>query len=492
MGSAASPYLSPLQIATELTSPTQRWYLSLFGDSRTAFKQNLFIENAPEVAWVGAMYFTNTLSPAHATVEIIAQAGNTPQSSSYADPVDWTWGGVVAEYTGVSVTSVNYLGRRMTAPNASLTFSSALCPTLWTALLGTETHLRGWVYGVAGHADVSPDVRLWARTDGTAYNAANPVSDPLDIETLADGEYAELTATLPDGWAAASGTIYHHYMGDPAGGATTLGELVALSPIVIELASGNGVVLLDYSIGGEKLFEHYLDPSVFPPQALSGWIARVGEKHVAWIAIGTNGGDADPEFVAHMKSWISTIRSALGSDTPIVITTEYDASADAGEKQYVAGLYQVERDVGGVLLLDTRAALPAYAEGVALGYYGDITHYNVATGVPVFGATIGDLIAEVVANGANHQGYLGTDLTTDPLQVGVEFELSGVGTVGSAVVVTVNGEAWGSTTCGSDGSWSITNTPTVAMRGAGTDIDVVVTFGPTRMTTRPTTIAAAA
>lgn len=496
MRSAASPYMSPLQIATELTSPTQLWFVEVCGDSRLANKEydGLLQENLDSWIWVGNWVNNGPLDGVSHDSAGVIYNDDAPQTCIYVGEVDWQYRGVIAEMTGAAVSSLNALLRRI--DSGSDTFlSSTNVPTIWARLHGNPTIFRGWAYGVTGGVQTSPDLCLWARANGgTSVDANNPAGDA--ISAPASGEYTEATLTMPEGWNSSTGNCNVFWLLTPKGTATTLGELASVSSVIYHPADGTpGLVLINFSVGGSVLTTHFLDRDVFYPAYVETWLPMVAPagQHILWIDMGTNGGNGDTEFAAHIIELIEYWRAYLGAQTPVVITTAYDDSTDAGEMLYVSRIYDAVRQLGGrgVLLLDTRAAMKAYAEGVVAGYYADNTHYN-DTGVAALMSMVSAMTTEVVANGANHQGYIGTDLTTDPMQVGVEFELSGIGTVGSSAVVTVNGEAWGSTTCGSDGSWSVTNTPTVAMRGAGTDVDVVVTFGPTRATTRPTTIAAAA
>jgi hypothetical protein len=353
--------------------------------------------------------------------------------------------------------------------------------------------VRGWAYGVDGGVTSSPDLQLWCRLNGgTSVDEDNPAGDAISAPSV--GEYAEATLTLPEGWTSSTGNANTAWLLTPKGASTTADELASVSSVIYHPADDTpGLVLINFSAGGAVLTTHFLDRDVFYPAYVETWLPMVAPagQHILWIDIGTNGGNGDAEFAAHIIELIEYWRAHLGPQTPVVITTAYDNSTDAGGKLYVERIFAAVRATPGVLLLDTRSAMPAFAEMDAAGWIPDGIHLN-DTGVAELMGRISAMTTEVVTNGANHQGYIGTDLTTDPMQVGVEFELSGVGTVGSPVVVTVNDKTWGSTTCASDGTWSITNTPTVAMRIAGVDVDVVATFGPTRTTIRPTTIAAAA
>lgn len=484
----AGPNLHPtqLEIAQNALNPSEKTYVISLTDSRWTGMSEPTMTMA-DVAWVGMQFGGFAYSaPASHTVEQSAQtAGSAPTNSLAAEAPDWfDRGNYVAEFTGTNVPTAD-LNERMV--NSS-TFSLANVPDLWGKLLGEETRLRGWLYAINDKVTSSPGIGLWWRADNvTAYGANSPGSGYYDYASLGADQYAEVELIRSAGWASSNNVVALHWCAE-GGAATTLGELAAMSQFIVE-STDVGLVFLQWGQGGAHLDTHFLSSTAFPPELLSTYAPLIGEKRVFHVDLGTNGGDADGDFLAHMKQLIALCRVGTAANAAVWITTAYDASTDAGEKPYVKLLYQLQREVPGVIVLDTRAALPAYDEGVAAGYYGDITHYN-ATGEAVLASAVNDLFVEVESNGAYHSGYLGTDLTTDPMQVGVEFELSGIGSPGSAVVVTVNGEAWGSTTCASNGAWSITNTPTVAMRGAGADVNVVVTFGPTRATTRPTTIAA--
>jgi hypothetical protein len=418
-------------------------------------------------------------------------SNDVPSNTLLTDAPTW-FGGLASfacQFTGTATpntTAANTL--RMEAPIGGFEFYQSNMSDLWTNITGQTVRMRGIAYA-PGETLATTPVRLFANIDGSGsfVSGNNFLDDFTTYSSLSEGDFLDASVELTGvDWSTRT-TPAFFWCAKP-NEATVSGEkFTAIGPWIER--DGAGVIYHNFSKGGTTLADggHWIRTDIIPASFYTGLLPALAGAEGECILFVTAGIGTDAsQFAANLDTIITRFRAGTPNGT-VVLGTAYAWSTSTSDQQ--SHFYDYVRTRSGILLLDTHAFLPAYDEGVALGYYSDLVHYN-ATGVTAYVAAIGDIVALIAANG-DHSGYLGTDLTTDPMQVGVSFELSGVGTVGSSVVVTVNGEAWGSTTCAADGTWSITNTPTAAMRGAGTDVNTVATFGASFVTTRPSTIAAA-
>jgi hypothetical protein len=107
---------------------------------------------------------------------------------------------------------------------------------------------------------------------------------------------------------------------------------------------------------------------------------------------------------AQMQAIVSRFRTGVGTYAPVVVQTGYPSSTSGIDRRWYDWLPQSIASMRGVSLINTHDALPAYADGVAAGYYDaravpeepyqtDGVHYGPTIGVPAFAAAIGDLLA---------------------------------------------------------------------------------------------------
>jgi hypothetical protein len=495
LGKGVSPaWPSAQQIAQEQGNPPRQIIDLRICDSRDIARKSLRMADAALAAtafvdFAGAsthpgLVFSNT----NFDVENITVAQNVSQTSTKASPVDWDCLGSVGEFLGTTLPA-DEKSCRLTQP----ALSKANYPTFFAQLEGKACRARGIVYGVPGKVQSAPGLALWIRTDNDfTPGTESPISEYLDYGSLEEGSYAEISVALVEGWSQSSANVSLNWVAEPE--ATSVnGELIALPPVIFERA-GAGVVIYNPSVGGTKLYEHWLNTDV-PAAFWSEVLPRiVGNRllHLT-IDIGTNGGGEDENFGAHMIELIGLVRAAVPT-ARIVIRTAYSGNADppAGQKSYCNAIYdEVLPVIPSTLFVDTRGLLKRGREATAAGELGDGVHRTDPVGLSEQGRVI-DAATEAIATHGQHACNFATDFETNPLRVGKYVEITGrCWPANERVEVRINGVTAG-TAVGVDRTWTIGVTPTEAMRGDGNSVDVIAMPGGVAAlaTTRPTVISA--
>lgn len=452
------------------------------GDSRAILQIAwTMADNAPDLNYVGWNVSTSQLDQpgVHDTVTTLMTA-NVGQTNSLIQPT-WDLLGTVTKFLGGNTLSYAN-GCRLTQP-ANITLADH--PNLWARIVGSEVGIRVWAFGCAGTVSVSPDVRVWHRTGAdSSVIPSSPAGEYLDVSEIADGEYVEFSLTVPAGWSSSTGKSNVEVL-EQLSAPTSADELLAVTQPQYELTRP-GLSLLNCTVGGESLALHWCSSVVVPDAWFQEMIPRRanGRQVIARIDIGTNGGDADVNFIANMHALVARVRNVL-PDAIVGIFTAYDNSVDTSSKTYVGKLYDAFNagEFANAFFIDSRAGLDTYPVANAAGYMADGTHRNAA-GHADQGAHLNTWITQMRAGG-NYACRITTSLVANPYTHGVAGTIAGNCYPPTATIQILNnsGDVI-ATTAGVNGTWSTS----ITLPSAGSqNVSARCPNGFT--TTRPTTVA---
>lgn len=165
---------------------------------------------------------------------------------------------------------------------------------------------------------------------------------------------------------------------------------------------GEGICHVCASVGGSTI-ERWLSSTLFSTAHMQLWSAMAAEMDATLIYdidIGTNwvAGTTAAQWIDQM----GTLAERLRAGSPgclIMLGDDYPSSNSAGGVVPTYAVPDVTRAAASAMdaaLFSTWHDLPSYEEGVALGYYGDVTHYNF-TGKRAFAAAKGAKILAAAA-----------------------------------------------------------------------------------------------
>jgi hypothetical protein len=252
-------------------------------------------------------------------------------------------------------------------------FTQANLPYLWPNMIGKTATFNSIIYRNPSGINAA-DVRLQFR--GTALEDAQYFESAGFAAMANPSDFVKQSLTIPNTYDWATYNAPGVALMIQRGQTTVNNEILIATMPWIE--TEDGLILHTWSQSGRSVGE-LVDNTLIDPAIWSTVVPLYGTERILWIDIGTNNPDAHSvaEHKAHLTTLINNFRAGTASGH-VLITTDYRASTDAvGANTYYADASeQIAAETPGVLCLNTQRRLPEYADGVALGYYGDTIHYN--------------------------------------------------------------------------------------------------------------------
>lgn len=386
-------YLSPQQIARELTAPTKQWGLFHLGDSRAVSEYEYLLFSCPELLLTGTMLPMQNLDEAGASNTELALASPDNVTPTLSPLLG---GGAPANYLPNNWVETEFLGgafnaggntlQRITSVSATY-FAQAKLPLLWSRFLGHATRLRGIYYRHAAAPTTLPGLRLVAR-GGATYGDPNCHEGPYVYDFSGSGldvSECEVPSTFP--WDTI--TSFDLNWSAPPGAAGVAGEKIVYNPLIMQ-RDGPGLIYVNHAVGGCNA-TRFLNEDIYPAEFFGTFYPLVATDRMLWLSLGSNGPPTLEAQVTAMTSVIARFR-AYAPRGPVILDTRYESSTSGSNPVWRQAAYAVQAQTPGSKLFDTLVAMGAYADMFAAGWIVDGVHL-VAAGRHVFAERLGDLIA---------------------------------------------------------------------------------------------------
>jgi hypothetical protein len=303
-------------------------------------------------------------------------------------------------YDGAAHDGANVAARR----GSSGYLANAYFPLMWSRLAGYGATLRySWWCHAAG-VDVASDgprpifynsQKAGATTFGPPNYAAASVNN-----TTGSG-YGSIEFSIPatEAW---NGTAFEPNWSHELGAVIPAGQILASDGPVFAIERP-GTVIVNWSQGG-SFITRWTKTTIFADSVFDTLVNMKGPNPVLLLECAENLGyyPTQASMQAQLQAIARRFRTGGRDCAPVIIHTGYPSSTSG----YVwdAWTQQACATIPGCLFIDTHGTLPAYADGVAAGYYDpravpvepyqtDGVHYGPTIGIPAFAAAIGDLIA---------------------------------------------------------------------------------------------------
>lgn len=438
-------FSTPQQIAAKLCNPQAKHRLVVIADSLLTAMEPYVFSVMPQVRWTGAAYLPNAANSTNAAHTSLAgtAAINQACASPYIGGRQYWYppqGGTETRFSGTTEPSAGPQASGLTRLNNGPSSAMTNWPLL-AAQLRTDprvVRVKHVYYKHAGGMSANPGIRLaWQAQGFTNFNDPNCYQGSYVYDVTGSG-YGTLEVVIPSDFPWINQTAFSAFVSATPAGTTVNLQTTSVSRQSLE-QDGPGIVYDAWAQGGWNV-GGWLDNTEVPTSLFTTYLPLFTDSPIFWLDLGANGTSGittAEQHAAAMELLIAKCRSGF-PEADILLTSSHAHSTSGSNPIYRAGAELVAASVPGVLYLDTYGALPTYAQGVALGYYGDTVHYLPAGNTNKF-TVIGGLIYSASVTGLPLTAGVPTitagTLTQRSLLVGTDMS-AGVPTITAGTLST--------------------------------------------------------